>query len=423
MKQAFYWFRNDLRLEDNVALSAAAERYETLIPIYVLDESIALQPFLGHDRMGPFRKKFLWESLEDLRTSLNEKGGGLIIAQGQLDSIFKELRDQYNTSAICCVRGLGTEEQDQESLLSAAGFQVETQLDHCLYHPEDVPFDILDTPEVFTPFRKKTEKYASVRQFKPVPSFKNALPIEPASAIPSTLRDKAEQVDDRSAFPFQGGRSAGLERLRYYLWESDLIQAYKETRNGLVGSDYSSKLSAWLSLGCISAREVYHEVQRYEQERHKNSSTYWLVFELMWRDFFQFMLMKHGSKIFLPSGIQRKKAIWNHRPEVFESWINGTTANDFINANMLEIKHTGFMSNRGRQVAASYLINDLDGDWRQGAAYFESVLVDFDAASNYGNWQYIAGVGNDPRPNRYFNPKTQAERYDPNNAFQRLWLA
>ena len=105
-----------------------------------------------------------------------------------------------------------------------------------------------------------------------------------------------------------------------------------------------------------------------------------------------------------------------------EKWMLGSTADPFVNANMLELSKTGFMSNRGRQNAASYLISDLQVDWRFGAAHFESMLIDFDAASNYGNWQYLAGVGNDPKPDRYFNTKKQAAYYDPNGSYQQLWL-
>lgn len=422
MKRAFYWFRNDLRLEDNRALTRAAEDCGDLIPVYVFDDAIALRPFLGFERMGAFRKKFLWESLHDLREELSKQGGGLIIKQGDLPVVFEDLRAAYDCDIIYCTEAIGTEERDQERALKACGFDVRTIHDHCLYHKDDLPFELNDAPEVYTPFRKKLEKYADVRPLQPMPGFKNLVEVDESILPPPALDGIAKEVDDRSAFPFKGGRIAAKERLKHYLWESNLITSYKETRNGLVGMDYSSKLSAWLSLGCISAREVYHEVKRYEGERKKNSSTYWLIFELIWRDFFQFMLMKHRQKLFLASGIQGGATNWTHDEKRLLSWINGETKNDFINANMREIKETGFMSNRGRQVVASYLINDLNCDWRYGAAYFESVLIDYNAASNYGNWQYIAGVGNDPRPDRYFNPKTQAERYDPEQAFQRMWL-
>ena len=213
-----------------------------------------------------------------------------------------------------------------------------------------------------------------------------------------------------------------MERLDSYFWQSDAIQTYKETRNGLIGTNYSSKLSPWLALGCISSRTIYHELKRYEESRTKNQSTYWLFFELLWRDYFKYVSLKHGNAIFYPWGIQNISKSWKKDKDVFRTWVDGKTQSDFVNANMLELKHTGWMSNRGRQNVASYLTKTLGIDWRWGAAYFESMLIDYDVHSNYGNWMYVAGVGNDPR-DRIFNVERQAAYYDPNEEFQDLWLS
>ena len=147
-----------------------------------------------------------------------------------------------------------------------------------------------------------------------------------------------------------------------------------------------------------------------------------MVFELLWRDYFQFVAAKYGNRIFLKGGI--KQIAWNQKfnNENFNSWVNGETGQPFIDAHMRELKATGWMSNRGRQNVASYLVHDLNVDWRMGASWFEHALLDYDTASNYGNWIYIAGVGNDPRPNRKFNPQLQASRYDPDNKYVEKWL-
>ena len=191
----------------------------------------------------------------------------------------------------------------------------------------------------------------------------------------------------------------------------------------MVGADYSSKFSAWLAMGCISPRAIYHEIKKYEKENEANDSTYWLVFELLWRDFFRFMFKKYQTKFFLYSGIQSDKV--NSKAlnkKLVSQWVKGTTPSDFINANMIELKQTGFMSNRGRQNVASYFCNELNMDWRIGAAYFESQLIDYDVCSNWGNWAYLAGVGNDPRKHRYFNIEKQANDYDKDRVFRDLWL-
>ena len=166
---------------------------------------------------------------------------------------------------------------------------------------------------------------------------------------------------------------------------------------------------------------IYHEVKRYEQEVKKNISTYWLIFELIWRDFFRLVAMQHGSKIFMAEGIRQKPVEWSFDPEVFEKWRTGNTGDDFVDANMKELQLTGFMSNRGRQNVASYLAHDLKQDWRAGAAWFENRLIDYDVTSNWGNWMYVAGVGNDPR-DRKFNTQWQAEKYDKNRQYRKLWL-
>lgn len=423
MKRAFYWFRQDLRLDDNLALKRAVEQVDELIPVFVIDTSSHLHEYLGFERLGGFRKRFLWESLEDLNAQLAAQDGGLFLYEGQLINVFETLRETYACDTIYCSAGLATEEQGQERDLEKQGFHIVKELDHFLFHPEDAPFSIQNTPEVYTSFRKKLEKYSLVRARLSAIHIHQPKQYSGSLNPTKTFQNLPSSIDPRSAFPFKGGRAAGLKRLNNYLWDTDSIAHYKETRNGLIGTDYSSKLSAWLSLGCLSAREIYHAVKTYEEERTKNSSTYWLIFELIWRDFFQYMLLKHGKKLFLSSGIQGGPSEWKYKPERLEQWIKGNTSCAFVNANMKEMASTGFMSNRGRQMVASYLINDLQCDWRYGAAYFESQLIDYDVASNYGNWQYIAGVGNDPRPDRYFHPDKQAERYDPDGAYRKLWLS
>ena len=212
-----------------------------------------------------------------------------------------------------------------------------------------------------------------------------------------------------------------MKRLNYYLFESKKVGFYKKTRNGLVGKDYSTKFSPWLANGSLSAKTIYYQVKKYEQEFGKNQSTYWVIFELIWRDYFKYISLKYGNDIFKIGGILHRDYQWKSDEETIKKWINGETKDDFVNANMIELKETGWMSNRGRQNVASYFAKELLLDWRIGAAYFESLLLDYDVHSNYGNWMYVAGVGNDPR-DRKFNTQLQAERYDSNHKFRNLWL-
>ena len=230
------------------------------------------------------------------------------------------------------------------------------------------------------------------------------------------------ETDERSVLYFRGGEDGGRSWMNQWIWERDCLKSYKETRNGMIGSDYSSKLSPWLSTGCLSAVQVYWDIKKYEEERGANDSTYWLFFELLWREFFRFVSRLNGPKLFWRSGIKEAGGTrLKGDPKTLQRWKDGRTTNDFVNANMIELSSTGWMSNRGRQNVASYLIHDLGQDWLAGAMHFENLLIDYDPCSNYGNLMYLAGLGNDPRPSRAFNLKKQAEYYDPDHKFRNLW--
>ena len=195
----------------------------------------------------------------------------------------------------------------------------------------------------------------------------------------------------------------------------------------MLGSNYSSKFSPWLAAGCLSPRVIVAEVKKYEEQRIKNKDTYWMVVELHFRDYFKFYSLYHGSKIYHqwgPRGIKNRNISleWSPNFELLQRWITGQTGNPFIDSNMIELNLTGFMSNRGRQIVASYLTRDLCVDWRYGAMYFESRLIDHDPALNWGNWTYAAGVGSDPREDRYFLIPKQVNQYDPEHRYIHHWI-
>jgi deoxyribodipyrimidine photo-lyase len=204
------------------------------------------------------------------------------------------------------------------------------------------------------------------------------------------------------------------------MFDDDKLKEYFEIRNGMLGEGYSSKLSPWLALGCISPRRIWKEAQRYEAERVKNKSTYWLIFELTWRDFFVYMALSQGDKIFKIGGVTGDKTPWKGSLDKLRLWKEGRTGDQLVDANMRELAATGFMSNRGRQNVASYLIFDLGVDWRYGAAHFEEHLLDHDPCSNWGNWVAAAGLTGQ-RINK-FNTKKQLSDYDPKREYVRHWL-
>lgn len=428
--RAIVWFRSDLRLHDNEAIFEAKNHAKELLYVYVFDERVFNdQTSYGFRKTDKFRTQFIIDAVADLRTSLQERGCRLIVRVGKPEEILFDMCRESKSSWIFCNRERTHEEvlvQDAlEKNLWSIGREVRYSRGKMLYYTADLPFPITHTPDNFTAFRKEVEKIVPVR--KPLDTGTDELPdcrFNIAEGAIPELRDFGYRGQDLDFEPYlRGGERVALEQLNYYLWESELITSYKESRNGLLGKDYSSKLSAYLAQGCISPKHLAHEVFKFERERTKNDSTYWLVFELMWRDFFRLMGKKYGNLIFLKGGIQAKESVCGDEDmSKFQRWANGETGVPFIDANMRELNETGFMSNRGRQNVASFLINDLKLNWLMGAEYFESLLVDYDPCSNYGNWNYIAGVGTDPRNDRYFNILHQAKKYDPEGLFVRHWI-
>ena len=428
MKRALVWFKTDLRLHDNETLVLAMEQSDEIIPVYCFDEAHFKTTKFGFKKTGNFRAHFLLESLMDLDKNLRAVGSGLIVVKGKPEVEIAKLIEKYNVQKVYAKDEVAYEELQTQALVQKELSKINTPLvtfnSSTLYQEEDLPFSIKDIPDVFTNFRKQVEKESKIRAAFSKPKAINSPEIDVLN-LPSLEELGLENIatDNRAVLDFEGGETASWTRLEHYFFKTKSLSVYKETRNGLVGADYSSKFSAWLALGCISARSIYAQIQHYEKEIVANESTYWLVFELLWRDYFRFVMKKYGHLFFLQNGIKTSKKNSNrHNAKLFETWKNAQTGNDFINANMLELKLTGFMSNRGRQNVASYLVNDLQLDWRYGAAYFEEQLIDYDVCSNWGNWAYLAGVGNDPRENRAFNIEKQANDYDKNNTYRNLWL-
>ncbi len=428
MARSIIWFKTDLRLQDNETLVKAIENSLEVIPVYCFDEAHYQSSEFGFKKTGSFRAQFLLESLADLDANLRKMGSGLIVLRGKPEEeIFKIARD-YQVNKVFAKKEVSYEEKQTEEKVEKALWKLncslETYSTSTLYRAEDLPFTIKNIPEVFTDFRKKTEKESTVRKVFAKP-LKIDSPNIPALSLPSLadLGIEPIKLDPRTVVNFKGGESEAWKRVDFYFYQTKALSTYKETRNGLIGTIYSSKFSPFLALGCISARSIYHEIKNYEKQFIANDSTYWLVFELLWRDYFRFMMKKHRNEFFQQTGIKTSpRSINVHNEEVFKKWVDGQTGIEFIDANMMELKLSGFMSNRGRQNVASYLCNDLKLDWRYGAAYFEQQLIDYDECSNWGNWAYLAGVGNDPRPNRYFNIEKQATDYDVNKLYRKLWL-
>jgi len=429
--------RNDLRVHDNEALLWAHRNGDYIVPLYCFDpEHYKGTWHFNFPKTGSHRAKFILESVQNLKKNLINHNSDLVVELAKpSDSIERLVKSCKETSSpvvnVVYQKEVTFEEinveNDIKRFCENQGIKVQEIWGSTLYHSKDLPFKSIGAiPDTYTQFRKEVEARSKVRSVLDMPqSLKPVPPCLPVGLLPdlSSLGvNKDCKQDQRSAFPFPGGETSGLDRLQNYLWGSHSVAKYKETRNGMVGENYSTKFSPWLSLGSISPRMIFSQIKKYEKEEIANQSTYWVLFELIWRDYFKFVCQKYGDRVFYLSGILNKHQPWSQDMDKFRAWAEGRTGVPFVDANMREMKETGWMSNRGRQNVASFLVKDLGLDWRLGAEWFESQLLDHDVCSNYGNWNYAAGIGNDPRENRKFNMIKQGMDYDGEGEFVRLWV-
>jgi deoxyribodipyrimidine photo-lyase len=424
---AIVWFRNDLRLHDNEALVKAMAAAENIVPVYIFDERLynRFTPY-GFKKTGIHRARFILESVLNLKRNLQQKGSDLYVRVGKPEEIIAKLAQDLHSSWVFCNRERTAEEEHvQDSLerkLWGIGQEMIYTRGKMLYYTSDLPFPVKHTPDTFTNFRKEVENIIPIREPLQAPS---VIHTEVAGSFDFGEMPTLEQWyknDEGIDTRFVGGEDAALEQLKYYIWDKKLIANYKESRNELLGWDFSSKFSAWLALGCISPKQIHHEVKKFEKLYGASDSTYWLIFELLWRDFFRLMGKKYKNKIFQESGFSGNPPVSVFDEEKLKLWTEGKTGIPFIDANMRELLHTGYMSNRGRQNVASFLINELNLPWTVGAEYFESMLIDYDPCSNYGNWCHLAGVGNDKRDERHFNTINQSKKYDATCVYMKHWL-
>ncbi|XP_004501253.1 cryptochrome DASH, chloroplastic/mitochondrial [Cicer arietinum] len=441
---AIVWFRNDLRVLDNEALYKAWLSSQTILPVYCVDPRLFATTYhFGFPKTGALRAQFLLESLADLRKNLMKRGLNLLIQHGKPEDVLPSLAKTFGAHTVYAQKETCSEEVNVERSVSRCLQQVgvpseesvgapTTSNSHpklqfvwgtTMYHHGDLPFDVSCLPDVYTQFRKAIEAKCTVRSCIKLPASLGPPPaIEDWGCLPSLEQLGLYSQNVSKGMKFVGGETAALSRVYEYFWKKDLLKVYKETRNGMLGPDYSTKFSPWLASGSLSPRLIYEEVKRYENERQANSSTYWVLFELIWRDYFRFLSVKYGNLLFHIGGPRNVQHNWSQDKKLFEAWRDGCTGYPLIDANMKELSTTGFMSNRGRQIVCSFLVRDMGIDWRMGAEWFETCLLDYDPCSNYGNWTYGSGVGNDPREDRYFSIPKQAQTYDPEGEYVAYWL-
>lgn len=411
-----FWFNNDLRVADNHALEQASREVEQLICIYCLPPS-------ANGKKGPsspsgHRLQFLKESLIDLNSSLNTLGQNIEVYFAPPLETIAQLITQYDIGALYSSSSAdyygNTVWQLLRQRYSMIAFnQVNSS---SLFDPEQLPFSLNELPDSFSKFRRKVEP---IEVRSPLATLAS-LPPRPSNATARQWQQQFPAFENNPAPLFKGGERSAADHLQGY-FARGLASTYKETRNGLDGMDYSTKFSPWLANGNLSPRTIMQALREYEQSVEKNDSTYWIYFELLWRDYFRCYAQKYGKRLFTLGGINQRKPATSFYPERYQKWCQGNTPYPIINACMKQLNTTGYISNRGRQLVASCFVHELNLDWRYGAGYLEQQLIDYDVASNWGNWQYLAGVGADPRGHRQFNLAKQTQTYDPDELFINKW--
>ena len=384
-KTILVWLRNELRTHDNTLLHTAKLQTQNggqVLPVFVFDP-VEMSPtahsrLLKRPKTGPKRVKFVLECVQDLRKNLSQNCQvDLLVAKGPPEVVLGGLAEGIPGKVeVVCGRSVCSEEMDAENKVEEAIRRVEaakaggvppTSLplrriwDSTLIHPSDIPLNLPSKlPNSFTQFRTVIEKTPGLTPRLPsptplLPRLDRKVALSAVDHLARTggitgigldylpplkelvgegVREEEAEADKRgNYFDPVGGETGGLARLRRYFWEEDRLRQYFETRNGMVGQGYSTKFAPWLAKGCLSPRYIASEKLRYEKERVKNKSTYWVIFELLWRDYFIFFAQKHGRKLFFEWGVKGVHPVqhWSHDRALFEAWREGKTGIPLFN--------------------------------------------------------------------------------------------
>ncbi|MBC8986016.1 DASH family cryptochrome [Pedobacter sp. N36a] len=400
-KRILVWFRNDLRLHDNEMLVEALAKSESILPVYFFDPQYFHQTRFETLKTGIHRAKFLLESVAALRLSFQQLGGDILLVQGSPEEFMTKLVEDFDISEVYHHREVAPEETAistrMEDLLWKQKINLKHFIGHTLYNKEDLPFPIKDIPDVFVQFKKKTERDAMVKACFLSPEEVTFVENEDWGILP-TLADLGfeEKSDDLPEFAQIGGEDAGLAHLKELLLEGAEIHQ-KPLKNTGDKQGFTSRLSGWLSLGCLSPRKVYWKLKEAEAEFGGNANFNQILLGLLWRDYFRFMFKKHSIAFFQePEDFEKEffSPTEIGHPDLLK-WKQGTTGHPIIDRYMQELNAQGYITHTGRLLVATYLIHVLKIHWTNGAVYFEEKLIDYAPASNWGNWANVAGVGKD----------------------------
>ena len=398
MHDAILLFTRDLRVHDHPALAAAAEAAERVTPLFVLDDGI-----LGTESARPNRIAFLLDALADLDRSLRKLGSPLAVRRGDVVGETVRVARALGTDAVFASEDLSSYARRRERRLSGERLELRLSPGVTIVPPDELAPSGSDHYRVFGAYHRAWSR-APRREVEPAP--RRLRGRHDAEDTPLPRLTELVAGTPSPDLP-RGGETAGRERLER--WVDDGLARYADAGDHL-GADGTSRLSPYLHFGCLSPLEV--------AERTAGSPAF--VRQLCWRDFCHQLLAANPD---LPREDLRPRGDrWRDDDEALAAWKEGRTGIPIVDAGMRQLEREGWMHNRARLVAASFLVKDLYVDWRAGQRHFRDLLVDGDLANNAGNWQWVAGTGTDTRPNRTLNPLRQARRFDPNGDYVRRYV-
>jgi deoxyribodipyrimidine photo-lyase len=420
-KKILVWFRNDLRLHDNEMLVEAIAKADQILPVYFFDPR-HFEATLYHTlKTGALRARFLIESVSALRQAFQKLGGDILIIKGKPEDFLPQLVTENEVTEVYHHREVASEETavstHVEDLLWKQKVNLRHFIGHTLYNKEDLPFPIRDIPDVFSQFKKKTERDAIVKPCFLTPTHINFVQVNDWGFLPELEELIVNEliIGSLPALPSKGGELEGFEHLHDFLHTGEGMAL---ANAALKKNEIVSKLSPWLSFGCLSPRAVYWKMKEAEAAYGLKPYFNQIVVGLLWRDYYRFMFKKYGNVFFKPEGFtkQLKKSSLKES-EALVSWKTATTGQPLVDLLMTELNTTGYINHAARQLLATYLVYELKVNWVMGAAHFEEKLLDYSPASNWGNWANIAGVGNDLRLTTSFDFEKQLKIFDPKGIY------
>ena len=429
IKIGIVWFRHDLRLKDNQALTDATNQCDVILPVYVFDERLySGKTPNGFRQIGVNRANFLLESVLNVKKALCERNVELIVRIGKPEEIIYEIANQVKSTWVFCNRERAPEEEEiqdkLESKLWQIGQEIRFSRGKMLYHTGDLPFPVRHTPDTYAAFYREVGKIVQVRKPLPVPDrilpYMGNVMSEP---VP-TLRDLGfmEEEIPKNGFVFKGGESEGNRRLEAFIKENFKVSNLGGPRKNKI-EVLSTELNPYLSAGCLSPKSVFESLNQYMGNKYHSNRASCIIHGLLRRDFLKLIEKKYKNKIFDFSGIKGVAPTDINGDEGnFKIWCEAKTGVPIVDAFMRELNNTGFVSFEGRRVLSQFLVEELNVNWQLGAEYFQSKLIDYNPCSNWGNWNIIAGIAFDAKEDRYCSFITKSKKLDPKGEFIRKWL-